>query len=83
MPLTEAELAMTMGFGMFSDRRLKTDIKRVGALENGLPVSLFRYKGDPTPRIGLMADEVERVRPEAVIERPDGFKVVRYDRAVI
>ncbi len=49
---------------------------------HGLPVSLYRYLGDPTPRIGLMADEVERVHPEAVMTGPVGFKMVNYDRAV-
>ncbi len=67
---------------LFSDRRLKTDIAPVGQLYNGLPVSLYRYLGDPTPRIGLMADEVERVHPEAVMTGPVGFKMVNYDRAV-
>lgn len=66
---------------LFSDRRLKTDIERVGALDIGLPVYRYRYKGDPTVQIGLMADEVEQVRPEAVVTTPSGYKAVDYRAA--
>lgn len=67
----------------FSDRRLKTDIKRVGTADNGLPVYTFKYKGDDTEQthVGYMADEVEKVHPEAVGVHPSGYKVVDYDRA--
>ena len=71
----------TSGIGLLSDRRAKTDIKRVGMLDNGLPVYSYRYIGDITPQIGLMADEVEKVHPHAVVEGEDGFKRVRYDIA--
>jgi Chaperone of endosialidase len=67
--------------GIFSDRRLKTDIERVGTLDNGLPVHVFRYIGDDRFRLGLMADEVEEVRPAAIGEA-FGFKTVDYERAV-
>lgn len=70
------------GLGLFSDRRLKTDIKRVGQLDNGLSVYSYRYKGETETQIGLMADEVERAIPHAVNEDPSGFKRVRYDIAV-
>jgi hypothetical protein len=71
-----------MGIYKFSDRRLKDDIKRVGTLDNGLPVYVFRYKGDDGPTLGLMADEVEAVNPEAVVTHRSGFKMVHYGRAV-
>jgi hypothetical protein len=66
--------------GLFSDRRLKEDTHVVGNVGR-LPVHLFRYKGDPTPRIGFMADEVERVDPGAVVMTNLGFKAVNYGRA--
>jgi hypothetical protein len=65
-----------------SDRRAKTDIKQVGKLDNGLPVYVFRYRGDNTPQIGLMADDVEKVNPRAVVTGPNGLKMVHYDQAV-
>jgi hypothetical protein len=67
---------------MGSDRRLKRDISRIGTLRNGLPVYSFRYRWDDAWRTGLMADEVERVHPEAVIEGPLGYKLVNYALAV-
>jgi hypothetical protein len=63
-----------------SDRRLKEDIRRVGALDDGTPVYGFRYRGSPMMQIGLMADDVEKRVPEAVATW-GGFKVVDYDLA--
>lgn len=65
----------------YSDRRLKTDIRRVGNLDNGLPVYAYRMNGSDVTEIGLMADEVEKLSPEAVFEQPNGFKMVDYRRA--
>lgn len=70
------------GLAISSDRRLKTDIEEIAKLANGLPLYKFRYRGDPRMVIGLMADEVEKVRPEAVVDGPFGFKMVNYELAV-
>lgn len=65
--------------GMASDRRLKEDIVHIGTWPNGLPMYEFRYiNGDRFYR-GVMADDVEKVYPEAVITDSDGYKKVRYD----
>lgn len=79
---TAAGTAGKLGWTPFSDRRLKTDIKRVGTLDNGLPVYTFRYTDDPHHMVfmGLMAQEVELMHPEAVGER-SGFKTVDYELA--
>ena len=61
----------------FSDRRTKEDITPIGKLDNGLTVYKFRYKGDPRFTIGVMADEVEQILPEAVGEF-NGIKMVNY-----
>ncbi|WP_199537340.1 tail fiber domain-containing protein [Phaeobacter inhibens] len=73
-----------LGFGasllpFLSDRRAKEDIRRVGQTDSGLPIYTYRYKGGDTFHMGVMAQEVEAVQPEAVVERPDGLKAVRYD----
>jgi hypothetical protein len=68
---------------LFSDPLLKEDIVKVGNLDNKLPVYVFRYKGLPQVHMGLMADEVERVRPEAVGIGPGGFKTVNYALAAL
>jgi hypothetical protein len=58
-----------------SDRRLKDDIRLVGRTFDGLNVYTFRYKNDPIVRMGVMAQEVLPVHPEAVSER-DGYLAV-------
>lgn len=75
--------AAGIGAGLFlrSDRRLKEGVERVGWLDNGLAVYRFRYLGDSTPRIGLMADEVEQLHPEAVTTDAFGYKLVDYQVA--
>jgi hypothetical protein len=64
-----------------SDRRVKKDIRRIGTLPNGLPVYQFRYIGGGPVMIGLMAQDVEAFRPEAVVEIR-GIKHVDYGMAV-
>ena len=61
-----------------SDRRLKRNITRIGELLNGLPVYLFQYLGHAPFYIGVMADDVEKVKPEAVKVDQFGFKSVNY-----
>lgn len=65
---------------ILSDVRLKEDIAKVGELYDGQNVYSYRYKGDATPHIGLMAQEVEQRNPAAVVEI-GGYKAVRYDMA--
>lgn len=65
----------------FSDPRLKDDFGVVAETKEGLPLHVYRYKGESplSPlRLGVMADEVERVRPDAVFEHSSGYKVVNY-----
>ena len=65
----------------FSDRRLKTNLKIVGVDQRtSLNLYEFNYKSDPTRRfVGVMADEVDLMYPEAVITSEDGFLMVDYD----
>ncbi|VVD96477.1 hypothetical protein PIN31009_01901 [Pandoraea iniqua] len=67
----------------FSDRRLKTCIKRVGKWANGLGVYTYRYlwEEDDVRHIGFMADEVRKVRPQAVVPHESGFDMVNYQMA--
>lgn len=65
-----------------SDRRLKTNIKAVGKLDNGLTVYSYRYKSGGPIHIGVMAQDVEAVRPGAVHEHASGYKMVDYEEAV-
>ena len=66
---------------LLSDRRAKTDIKRVGTADNGLCIYLYRYRHGGPFHIGVMADEVEAVAPNAVVLGSDNFKRVNYAEA--
>lgn len=60
-----------------SDRRLKSDIRRVGTHKLGIGIYDYVIFGKPTR--GVMADEVREVMPEAVLRHPSGYDMVRYD----
>lgn len=65
---------------LFSDERVKEDVAPVGMLNDGQRVFRYRYKGDPTMRIGLLAQSVEKFAPDAVGE-VGGIKTVNYAKA--
>lgn len=64
----------------FSDRRLKSNIERIGT--HRLGIGIYEYDIFGGRQIGVMADEVEAVMPQAVIEHPSGFKMVNYGALV-
>ncbi|MCW2405033.1 hypothetical protein M2336_001662 [Sphingobium sp. B1D7B] len=79
---------------MASDRRLKTDIEQVAALDDGLGVYRYRYITPPNealaalmpqskggdPYLGVMADEVAELRPWALGPTVEGYQTVDYGR---
>lgn len=73
-----------IGMLPFSDRRVKTDIRKIADDPRGWGVYLFRYivdklKGPAPWQLGYMADEVARVRPDAVMIMPGyGTRMVDY-----
>lgn len=81
--MTQQNAAMNGLFGlgqaaMFaSDRRLKTNIRRLGKTALGIPIYSYNYKVGGPLQIGVMADEVEKIIPFAVHEI-NGFKTVDY-----
>jgi hypothetical protein len=62
---------------MGSDIRIKENIVPEGMKWRGLQVYAYNYIGDSTPRRGVMAQEVEQVRPDAVVTI-GGVKHVNY-----
>jgi hypothetical protein len=62
-----------------SDERMKHNKQKVGELNDGQPVYRYDY-GDGVTQLGLMAQDVEKHHPEAVMEHK-GLKYVNYDRA--
>ena len=61
-----------------SDIRAKQAIALVGHLENGLGLYRFQYIGDQQVYVGVMAHEVQTVRPDAVVRGADGYLRVDY-----
>lgn len=59
-----------------SDRRLKSEIKRIGTHPIG--VGLYEYNIDGRRERGVMAQELLLVKPEAVVMGDDGFYRVNY-----
>jgi len=60
----------------FSDIRLKSKIVRVGT--HPLGIGIYEYDIDGRRERGVIAQEVERVLPSAVIEHSNGYKMVDY-----
>jgi len=64
------------GASMFSDRRLKTNVERIGTTPAGYPWYRFDYVwGEPGE--GVMSDEVP---PDWVRKHPSGYDMVDYGR---
>jgi hypothetical protein len=63
-----------------SDIRLKRDIHPIGRAESGLTLYRFRYLWSDVEMVGVMAQEVLKVAPEAVILAADGYYRVDYAR---
>jgi hypothetical protein len=68
------------GGGRRSDIALKHDIVLLGHLANGLGYYRFSYIGSHKAYVGVMAQEVESVMPEAVTRGSDGYLRVYYDK---
>src|SRR5262249_15818160 len=68
------------GGGRRSDIALKHDIALLGHLGNGLGFYRFAYNGSHTDYVGVMAQEVQAVMPQAVTRGRDGYLRVFYDK---
>jgi hypothetical protein len=68
------------GGGRRSDLALKHDVVLLGYLANGLGFYRFSYNGSETVYVGVIAQEVQQVMPEAVTRGRDGYLRVFYDR---
>jgi hypothetical protein len=63
---------------LFSDRRLKSNIVRIGTHPIG--VGIYEYDIFGGRQVGVMAQELMEVMPEAVIQHPSGYLMVNYGR---
>ena len=84
MQLGGAAMMSPAGTFTGSDETIKENIEKIGSLDNGINVYKFEYKPDYKDtwghgeHIGVMAQEVEQVIPEAVAMHEDGYKLVNY-----
>ena len=68
------------GGGRRSDIALKHDVSLLGHLDNGLGYYRFSYIGSDKAYVGVIAQEVQVLRPDAVTRGHDGYLRVYYDR---
>ena len=85
-----AQTATTVGVGMvmFSDERLKENLTPVGKADNGLTIYIGNYTkesglDDGKPHLFLIAQEVQKIRPDAVVETESGYLAVDYIKALL
>jgi hypothetical protein len=71
-----------------SDEQLKQNIKKIGQLDNGINLYTYEFKPEFQDELGrgmqfgVLAQEVEKVIPEAVSEWRDGYKQVNYQKVL-
>ena len=63
-----------------SDIRLKRDIVLLDRLPNGIGLYRYRYIWSDQVYVGVMAQEVAQIVPDAVVRGADGFLRVNYAR---
>jgi uncharacterized protein DUF3300/endosialidase-like protein len=75
-----ARVAGARGGGRRSDMRVKHDITLLGYLDNGVGFYRFMYNGGDKAHVGVLAQEVQVVMPQAVARDRDGYLKVFYDK---
>lgn len=65
---------------LFSDPRLKDDIELIEERPGEPDLYRFRYKGSDEWHVGVMADEVAELRPDALGPLVDGYATVDYGK---
>lgn len=84
-----AQTAGTIGaLAVFSDERLKENLTPVGKADNGLTIYIGNYTkesglDDGKPHLFLIAQEVQKIRPDAVVETESGYLAVDYIKALL
>jgi hypothetical protein len=80
--LSGSQTTTTQPGGFFSDKRLKHDIKKIGETYDKQSIYSYKMHGDNRTHIGLMAQEVEKKKPQAVgVDGRSGYKIVDYGLA--
>lgn len=78
---TDTDANYSSGIILTSDIRLKRDITLVGRLDDGLGLYRYRYLWSDTVYVGVMAQEVALIHPEAIVrDALDDYLRVDYGR---
>lgn len=81
--ITQDEIISSGDITAFSDIRLKTNIEKIeNALDKVCQLSGYTYNMNNKRRTGVIAQEVEKVLPEVVQDREDGYKTVAYGNMI-
>lgn len=67
-----------------SDERFKEGIEQIGELPQGVGLYEYSYKDDPhhERQTGVMAQELEKVQPDAVLKDRQGYRSVDYRKVL-
>ena len=76
---TAATVAAPFIIAAGSSKELKDNIIKIGQSIAGHNIYKFNYKGDDRKYVGVIAEEIEQTKPEAVVTMPNGFLGVIYD----
>ena len=85
LPLTGGTVTGTLKAKTFqatSDSRLKEDQQIVHYDLSSIKPKRYRFKNDKIHHVGLIAQEVEKVIPEAVSTNEDGYKSLDYNAII-
>lgn len=69
-----------IGSAAASDERLKKNVVKLGEYEDGLGIYKYDYIDGRGPFVGVMAQEVAKLRPEALGPEVGGYLTVQYDQ---
>jgi hypothetical protein len=75
-----APMAMPAAGLVYSDIRQKCDLVPLDLLANGIKLYRYRYRWSATEYVGVLAQEVAAIAPEAVSKDAAGFLRVDYRR---
>ena len=65
--------------------QLKHDVVRIGTVADGIGLYRFQYNWSDQVYVGVIAQEVQAIRPDAVVRDSDGYLrvVLRQDRSAV
>lgn len=81
--IAQGEIISSGDITAFSDIRLKSNIQKIdNALDKIMQINGYTYDMNNKRSTGVIAQEVEKVLPEVVRDREDGYKTVAYGNMI-